>query len=80
VSYINRTLTINVGDNVIWKSVSDANEPLTIVSAEGLWDNSSSYLKYTYRSFNYTFVQPGNFDVYLKGYPKMAHQKIVVNP
>jgi len=79
-SYSNRTLTINAGDTVRWKSYSDANEPLTIVSVEGLWDNSSSYLKYSNSIFNYTFVQPGNFEVYLKGYPKMAHQKIIVIP
>jgi len=79
-SYVNHTLTINAGDTVKWISVSDENIPLTVVSAEGLWDNSSSYLKYAYRNFNYTFTQPGNFEVYLKDNPRIAHQKIIVNP
>jgi plastocyanin len=80
VLYINHTLTINAGDNVKWISVSDENIPLTVVSVEGLWDNSSSFLKYSYRNFNYTFVQTGNFEVYLKDNPRIAHQKIIVNP
>lgn len=80
VSYINRTLTINVGDTVKWVSTSDENNPLTVVSVEGLWNNSTSFLKYAYRNFNYTFTQPGNFEVYLKEDLKIAHQKIIVNP
>lgn len=79
-SYSNHTLTINPGDTVRWKSYSDANEPLTIVSVEGLWNNSSGYLKLSYSIFNYTFVQPGNFEVYVKDEPKIIHQKIIVNP
>jgi len=79
-SYSNHTLTINVGDNVKWISVSEENIPLTVVSVEGLWNNSSSFLKYSYRNFNYTFNQPGTFEVYLKDNPRIAHQKIIVNP
>lgn len=80
VSYVNRTLTINVGDTVKWVSTSDENNPITVVSVEGLWNNSTSFLKYAYRNFNYTFNQPGNFEVYLKEDLKIAHQKIIVNP
>ena len=80
VSYINRTLTINAGDTVKWVSTSDENNPITVVSVEGLWNNSTSFLKYSYRNFNYTFSQPGTFEVYLKDNPRIAHQKIIVNP
>ncbi len=76
----NHTLTINAGDTVKWVSASDANEPLTLISMDGLWDNSTAFMKYQYRSFNYTFTRPGTYDVYLKGFPKVAHQKIIVNP
>ncbi len=79
-SYANHTLTINAGDTVKWISVSDENIPLTVVSVEGLWNNSTSFLKYSYRNFNYTFSQPGNYEVYLKDNPRLAHQKIIVNP
>jgi plastocyanin len=79
-SYANHTLTINAGDTVKWISVSDENIPLTVVSVEGLWNNSTSFLKYSYRNFNYTFNQPGTFEVYLKDNPRIAHQKIIVNP
>lgn len=73
----NRTLTIYAGDTVVW--VNDGDERFTIVSKEGLWDNQSSLLKSTYKQFNYTFTQPGTYDVYLKEYPLIKRQKIIVN-
>lgn len=79
-NYTNHTLTINAGDSIKWISVTDANYSLTIVSKEGLWDNSSSRLKYSLSWFNYTFTQPGNYEVYLKEFPKVIPQKIIVNP
>lgn len=78
--YINNTLTINSGDTVKWVSVTDNAWYLTVVSKEGLWNNSSSFLRYRLRYFNYTFDQPGNYEVYLKEFPRVTHQKIVVNP
>ncbi|CAG0984341.1 MAG: cell surface lipoprotein [Candidatus Methanoperedens nitroreducens] len=79
-NYTNRTLTINAGDTVKWISVTETNYPLTVVSQEGLWDNSSSRLRTSYSWFNYTFNNPGNYEVYIKEFPKLAHQKIIVNP
>ena len=79
-TYKNHTITINQGDTVKWISVTTAGYYLTIVSKEGLWDNSSSFLRYSYRAFNYTFTQPGNYEVYLKEFPHETHQKIIVNP
>ncbi|CAG0999223.1 MAG: hypothetical protein OIN86_02015 [Candidatus Methanoperedens sp.] len=79
-NYTNRTLTINAGDTIKWISVTDANYPLTIVSKEGLWNNSSSRMKYSLSWFNYTFNEPGNYEVYIEEFPKIAHQKIIVNP
>ena len=79
-NYINHTLTINAGDSVKWISVTNNNYSLTVVSREGLWNNSSSRMKYTLSWFNYTFTQPGNYEVYLKDFPKIVPQKIIVNP
>ena len=79
-NYTNRTLTINASDTVKWVSVTDAGYSLTLVSQEGLWDNSSSRMKYAFSWFNYTFSNPGNYEVYIKEFPKVAHQKIIVNP
>ncbi len=79
-NYTNHTLSINAGDTVKWISATDAGYYLTIVSKEGLWDNSSSFLKYKYRAFNYTFTQPGEYEVFLKEFPREDHQKIIVNP
>ncbi len=77
IEYTNLTLNINVSDTVIWVNDAD-NESLTIVSEQNLWDNRSSYLRETYRSFNYTFTQPGTYNVYMKEFPRVRHQTIVV--
>jgi len=78
--YKNNILTINAGDKVEWVSVTDNLYYLTVVSSEGLWDNSTSMMKYRLRRFNYTFNQSGEYDVYIKEFPRETHQKIVVNP
>jgi len=78
--YKNNTLTIYSGDTVKWVSVTDNLYYLTIVSKEGLWDNSTSMMKYRLRYFNYTFNNPGEYEVYLKEFPRVTHQKIIVNP
>lgn len=75
----NRTLTINAGDKVIWVSESE-DYTITIVSGQGLWDNSSAKLRWNYQEFRYTFTQPGTYRVYVKEFPKITQQKIVVNP
>ncbi len=79
-SYTNRTLTINVSDSVRWVSVTANNYILTVVSKENLWNNSSSRLKGRLDRFNYTFTQPGTYEVYIKEFPNIQHQKIIVNP
>jgi plastocyanin len=78
--YKNNTLTINSGDTVKWVSVTDNAWYLTVVSKEGLWNNSSSMMKYKFRYFNYTFERSGEYEVYIKEFPRDTHQKIVVNP
>ncbi len=78
--YINKTLTINSGDTVKWLSVTENLYYLTVVSNEGLWNNSTSMMKYRLRYFNYTFDKPGEYEVYIKEFPRLTHQKIVVNP
>lgn len=77
VSYENKTLSIYQGDTVKWINVAD--ESLTIISEQGLWDNTGAILKYTYRYFSYTFTRSGIYDVYIKEYPNIQHQKIIVN-
>ncbi len=76
--YVNQTLNINVGDTVIWVNDASDNSELTIVSEQNLWPNQSGYLKYNYRSFNYTFTKPGSFEIYMKEYPRRPRQTIVV--
>lgn len=84
--YDNLTLMINPGDTVFWindaydpsGNVYDNNIDITIVSVQNLWDNQSGYLEYYLRSFNYTFNQPGTYEVYMKEYPLVHNQTIIV--
>ncbi len=76
--YINNTLTINVGDIVEWINDATPDEPLTIMSKEGLWGNRSAYLRWNYQKFSYTFNQSGTYDIYIKEYPRKQHQIIIV--
>ncbi len=78
ISYQNLTLNIYAGDTVIWVNDATTNEKLTIVSEQNLWSNTSSTLRWNYQSFNYTFTQPGAFGVYVKEYPRLKHQQIIV--
>jgi len=79
VNYTNKTLTVNVGDTVVWINYDPKDWPITIVSEQGLWKHDEAYLKYSYRKFNHTFVEPGTYNVYIKEDDKL-HQTIVVNP
>lgn len=76
--YVNNTLTINVGDTVVWINDAKPDWPLTIISKEGLWDNRSAYLRWNYQRFSYTFSESGTYDIYIKEYPREQHQIIVV--
>lgn len=77
--YTNLTLSINAGDKVIWESESE-DYTITIVSEQGLWDNTSAKLRWDTQQFSYTFTQSGTYGIYLKEFPKVKHQKIIVNP
>ncbi|MBU4077061.1 MAG: hypothetical protein KKI06_10220, partial [Euryarchaeota archaeon] len=77
-TYENLTLKINSGDSVIWENQAYDNNELTIVSEQNLWDSKQGYLKYNYRSFNYTFTQPGTYQVSIGEDPRIRHQTIIV--
>lgn len=77
--YTNYTLRINAGDKVIWESESE-DYTITIVSEQGLWDNTSAKLRWDTQQFSYTFNQSGTYGIYVREFPKIRHQKIVVTP
>lgn len=77
--YTNYTLRINAGDKVIWESESE-NYTITIVSEQGLWDNTSAKLRWDTQQFSYTFTQPGTYGIYVREFPKIRRQKIIVMP
>ena len=74
----NYTLTIYVGDTVVWINDATPDEPLTIISKDNLWENRSAYLRWNYQKFNYTFNQSGIYDIYVREYPRLKHQIVVV--
>lgn len=73
----NRTLNVYRGDTIIW--INNIDRRLTIISEQKLWDNKSGFLAEEYKEFNYTFSEPGIYNVYIKEYPKLK-QKIIVGP
>jgi plastocyanin len=79
-TYVNNTLNIDPGDTVIWENQAYNNYELTIISEQNLWDSTYGYLKYNYRSFNYTFMQPGTYQISIKEEPRLRHQTIIVAP
>ncbi len=78
--YDNLTLNISTGDTVMWINDATPDEKLTVVSEQNLWNESSGLLRWNYQFLNYTFTQPGTYGVYVKEYPRLKHQKIIVNP
>lgn len=79
-TYVNNTLTVNVGDTVEWINDATPDEPLTIISKEGLWGNRSAYLRWNFQRFSYTFNESGTYEVYIREYPREQHQIIIVSP
>jgi len=78
--YQNLTLNVSAGDTMIWVNEANPDEKLTIVSEQGLWNYTSAILMQNYKQFNYTFTQPGTYGVYIKEYPRIPHQRIIVTP
>lgn len=77
VTYNDNILTINTGETVIW--VSDSNDyTLTIVSEQGLWNDTDAKLRWSYQQFGHRFDTEGEYSVYIKEFPALKHQKIVV--
>jgi hypothetical protein len=79
VNYTDNNLTICVGDTVVWTNYDPKNWPITIISQQRLWNEKDSYLKYSFRNFNYTFTEPGIYEVYVKEKDKF-HQTVIVSP
>lgn len=72
---VGRTLTINVGDTIIWES-DTLDKTFTIVSEQNLWNNADAYVKGSH-TFSYIFMTSGKYNIYAKEYPKLK-QYIVV--
>ncbi|MGB9929413.1 MAG: cell surface lipoprotein [Methanosarcina sp.] len=61
------SLEINTGDTVVWRNYQESTV-LYLVSKEGLFEGQR--IPYG-RTFLYTFSQPGTYNFYVEGYPRM---------
>ncbi|MBP1910008.1 hypothetical protein [Methanolobus bombayensis] len=67
-------LTINEGDTVIWFNDNDPVRTFTLVSNEGLWENTSIVNR---RNFIYTFNESGTYTYKVKTWDAMKGTIIV---
>lgn len=73
---VGRTLTINVGDTVIWESDMSLDKTITIINEQNLWNSVDAYVQGSH-TFSHTFMISGTYNIYTKEYPKLR-QYIVV--
>lgn len=76
--YEDHTLSINVGDTVIWIN-NDVSNRLTIVSEQKLWKENDARLSYAGRKFNYIFNDAGTYTLHIKPDEKLPKQTIIVS-
>lgn len=72
--------TIYVGDKVKWINDDSYDFPLTLISNEGLWAGRTGLLRYNNTFFEYTFNKTGSYTFSILEFPRIQHQRIVVNP
>ena len=68
------TLEINRGDTVIWRNRQDPKKQFTLVSEDGLWDDTN--LVYG-RTLIYTFNESGTYNFSVLGQPRMSGSILV---
>ena len=76
--YQNNTLNIYKGDKVIWVNDESAEKRFTIISKQKLWKNESGVLGARDKQFSYVFNKTGTYIIYLKEYPELKSQRIIV--
>jgi hypothetical protein len=72
--------TISAGDKLEWINDDSYDFPITVVSNEGLWEErGANYLRWQDAQFEYTFNKTGTYTFSIKEYPRIQHQKIIVD-
>ncbi|MCL7410720.1 MAG: hypothetical protein M8350_02760 [Methanosarcinaceae archaeon] len=66
---IPKPFEINRGDSVVWRNIQDPKRYLTVVSEDGLWENTT--LGYG-QTLVYTFNELGTHNFSVIGQPKMS--------
>ncbi len=74
----NNTLNIYKGDKIIWVNEESSEKRFTIISGQKLWKNESGILGGRDKQFSYVFNKTGKYTVYLKEYPGLKSQRIIV--
>ncbi|WP_292469491.1 hypothetical protein [Methanolobus sp.] len=69
------SLSINTGDSVMWFNRNDPRRIFTLVSNEGLWENTSIGYRL---SFTYTFTEPGTYTYKVLGWDERMKGTIIV--
>lgn len=74
IEYVNKTLTIDAGDNIEWVNCVTSGENLTLV------DNTGNHtVKFNYQKYSRKFTTPGRtYMIGIKEYPGITPQTIVV--
>ncbi|WP_407356281.1 hypothetical protein [Methanolobus sp. WCC5] len=68
-------ITINTGDTVVWFNDNDPTRVFTLVSNEGLWEDTNIGRRL---SFRYTFDEPGTYTYKVLGYEERMKGTIIV--
>jgi len=51
---------------------------MTLVNNESLWTGNTAYLEYQGKFYEYTFNKTGVYTFYVKEFPKIVPQRIIV--
>ncbi|HEY9204331.1 MAG TPA: hypothetical protein VIO58_00285 [Candidatus Methanoperedens sp.] len=72
--------SIKVGDKVRWLNDDSYDFPLTLVSKEGLWTGRAGLMRYQGERVEYIFNNTGTYTFSIQEFPRIAPQRITVNP
>lgn len=72
--------SIKVGDKVRWLNDDSYDFPMTLVSKEGLWTGRTGLMRYQGERVEYTFNKTGTYTFSIQEFPRIAPQRITVNP
>ena len=76
-TFVPETINIHTGENVTWVNFKKPKAPTVLVSAEGLWEETTLYYG---KAFSYTFEEQGTYVFTLKDNPEIKGSVTVHAP